>query len=194
MSNRSRRQNLPTTAAEAAQQAREQADAYDSVFAPTELELDGDEPIMVPPHPNFGMLDDEATEAYEELLFRRDTEFEREPDIIIPEARLRDPVTGNETGAIVPGETQRGNLKVPYRIKDEDGNVKLLKPPWNVQVVKAAIGEDDYKRLREGGKNVSDVWRIWTRQGVEVAAREQFRSALAGGAMGLAPVSEADSE
>jgi hypothetical protein len=194
MSNRSRgRQNLPTTAAEAAQQAREQADAYDSLFAPTELELEGGDTLSIPPHPNFGMLDDEATEAYEELLFERDTLYERTPDIIYPETRVKDPTTGKETGAVIPGETQQGQLKTPYRIKDDDGTSKLVKPPWNVKVVQAVLGED-YKKLRDGGRSCADVWRIWGKQGIEVAARNQFRQAIDAGVMGMASVPEADSE
>lgn len=183
---------LPTATPDFAAQAREQADEYDSLFANTDLELNDGTTLSVPPHPDFGMLDDDAMDAYTELLYVRDTEYEREPDIYYPEQRLKNP-DGTESGVVLPADTKRGDLKSPYRTKDAEGNSTLVKPAWTTQLVMAALGEPNYRRLREGGKSSADVWRIWGRQGVEAQARETFRSQVNASPVALAPVPKTDS-
>lgn len=59
---------LPNTESDAASKAREQAEAYNSILADQELELEDGSILKVPPHPDLGMMDDEQMEAYEELL------------------------------------------------------------------------------------------------------------------------------
>lgn len=188
--------NLDATSPAAAAEAREQADAYDSLFANREITLDDGDTVSIPPHPDLRMLDDENMAAYEELLFEMDTTYDREHDIFIPEQRLKDS-DGKETGTVVPAETIRGNLKMPFRrtTKNTDGEdvTELIKPPHSVKVVIAALGEDTYKRLREGGRSAADVWRIWSTQGLEVKQR-QGRSATDAGTVDLASVSEAGSQ
>lgn len=180
---------LNTAAANAAAEARAQADAYDAIFATPPIQLDNDMgELKIPPHPDFGMLDDEATDRYEELLFERDTVYAREPDIQVPEQTIN--------GITHPGETIRGQLKTPYRtlVTDDDGNTteRRLSPPWTVLVVQAALGELDYKRLKEGGKSSADVWKIWGKQSLEAKER-QGRSSGNTGSVGVETVSEADS-
>lgn len=192
MTNKTNARNLAHTSPDAAREAREQAEAYDSIFATREIVLDDGSVVKVPPHPDLGMLDDDAQEAYEQLLFERDTEYEREPDIYIPEQRLRDPKTGHETGIVQPAETVPGRLKTPYRRRIDDRSVRVT-PPWSIQLAKIALGEVEYKRLREGGKGAGDVWKIWSTQGLE-AKQRQGRSEADGGAVDLAAISEADSQ
>lgn len=165
----------------AGQRAREQADAYDSIFSSTPLELDnGDEPVMVPPHPNLRMLDDDRLEAYEELLFESES-YDREPDLYIPEQKL-------SSGITLPSETRRGALMQPYR---KDG--QLLKPPFSVRMVMACLGDDEYKRLRAGGRSAGDVQRIWNKQSQTLADRQTFRSETNGSPSHLEPVPGGDS-
>lgn len=178
---------LETAPANAAREALEQAKAYESVFEPTELQLNDGTTVQVPPHPDLGMLDDERLDDYEELLFERDTTYDREPDIFYPEQKLTD-ADGHLTGAVLPAETKRGPLKVPYRINGE-----RLRPGWSVRVVTAVLGELEYKRLREGGKSAKDVWAIWQKRNLEVAER-RARSQADGSPVALVPVSEADSQ
>lgn len=147
-------------------EAREQAEAYESLFAPRHLELDDGETIQIPPHPNLGMWDDEQQAEYEELLFETES-YDRGPDVFIPEQRLRDK-DGTETGVVLPAETRPGPLLTPYRKQGE-----LVKPPHSVRIVQAALGEDGYKRLREGGRSAADVWRIWNKQGFELTDRQK---------------------
>lgn len=193
MANRAaRRSNLSHTPANAAEQAREQAEAYNSLFADREIELDNGEILTIPPHPDFGMLDDDCTEAYEELQFEADTQYVRDPDIIIPEHRMKNEA-GVEYGPVIPEEIIRGALKRPFR-KLVDGEEVLVKPPFSVQQVKAAIGDDKFKLLKEGGRGANDVWRVWGQQGMEVRARQATDTKSNGGAVGVASVSEADSE
>lgn len=177
--------NLPHTAPDAGVQAREQATAYDSVFADTPLELSDGTFINIPPHPDLGMLSDEAMEAYEELQFEMES-YDREEDIIIPEQRLKDS-EGNETGVVLPGSVQQGPLKRPHR---KDG--VLIKPPYSVRVARIALGEDGYKRLTEGGKSSADVWRIWGAQATELRKRQDEDSKSDGGSLAVEAVPETD--
>lgn len=182
--------NLDSTSPLAAAEAREQAEAYESLFADPVIELDNGE-MTVPPHPDFGMLDDDQMEAYEELLFEKDTLYERQPDVFIPEQRLKDPATGNENGVVLPAETQPGTLKYPYRYKETG---KLVKPPHSVKVVQAALGEIKYKQLREGGRGAKDVWKAWNAQALAVAQRRAADSKSAAGPVAVAPIPEANSQ
>jgi hypothetical protein len=145
---------------DAVQRARAQAGAYDSVFASHQLDLnDGLPPLVIPPHPNLRMLDDDQQQAYEELMFEVES-YDRDPDIYIPEQTLT-------SGVVLPEATRRGDLLLPYR---KDG--KLVKPPHSVRVVQVCLGDDAYKRLKAAGKNASDIWKIWNQQGLELTERQ----------------------
>ena len=173
--------NLPHTAPGAGKQAREQGSAYDSLFGDTELELDDGNTILVPPHPDLGMLDDEAMEQYEELQFEMES-YDREEDIHIPEQRLKDS-NGNETGVVLPASVSQGALKRPYR-----KNGELIKPPHSVRVARLALGDATYQKLVAGGKSAGDVWRIWAKQAAELRDREAEDSKSEGGSVDLAAV------
>ena len=179
--------NLPNTASNAGRQARDQASVYDSLFADTKLELDDGSFLSVPPHPDLGMLDDDQMDAYEDLVMEQET-YDREEDIYIPEQRLLD-AQGNETGVVLPASTEKGALKRPFRI---DG-VRVT-PAYSVRVAQIALGEEGYSRLRKGGRAAADVWRVWGRQAADLADRQAADDKSAGGALGLAAVSETDSE
>lgn len=173
--------NLPTTGLDAGAEALTQADEYESLFGTTDLLLDDGDVIKVPPHPDYGMCSDEAQEAYDELLFVVDTQYDREPDIQVPEQKL-------ENGFVLPAETRRGALKSPSRIKNE-----LVKPPHTVKVAQIALGEVEYKRLQAGGRSAADVWKIWGQQGIKMKERQQRDSKSNGGALAVAPVPTTDS-
>ena len=179
--------NMPNTAPNAGAQARAQANVYDSLFSDTKLELNDGSSIAIPPHPDLGMLDDDQMDAYEDLVMELET-YDREDDIFIPEQRLLD-AKGNETGVVLPSSTERGQVKRPFR---KDG--VRVKPAHSVRVAKIALGEEGYQRLRAGGRSAKDVWRIWGRQAAELADRSAADDKSDGGALGLAAVSETDSE
>lgn len=187
MSQNAQSRNLPNTAPNAGRQARDQASAYDSLFADTKLELDDGSFISVPPHPDLGMLDDDQMDAYEDLVIEQES-YDREEDIYIPEQRLLD-AQGNETGVVLPARTEPGALKRPFRI-----NGVRVKPAHSVRVAQIALGEEGYARLRKGGRSAADVWRIWGRQAAELADRQAADDKSPRGALGLATVSETDSE
>lgn len=173
--------NLPHTDPNAGRQAREQADAYDSMFADIEMELDDGTTISIPPHPDLGMLDDEAMEQYEELQFEMES-YDREEDIHIPEQRLKDS-NGNENGVVLPATTSPGALKRPYR-----KNGELIKPPHSVRVARIALGEAGYQRLLAGGRSAGDVWRLWAKQAAELRDREATDSKSEGSSVDLEAV------
>lgn len=177
--------NLPHTAPNAGDQAREQATEYDSVFKDTVLTLDDGTTINVPPHPDLAMLNDEAMQEYEEYQFEMES-YDREDDIIIPEQRLLD-ADGRETGVVLPGSVQRGALKRPFRKDDE-----LIRPPHSVRVAKIALGAENYARLVAGGKSAADVWRIWGTQAAELRRRQESDSKSDGSAVAMEAVSAAN--
>ena len=179
--------NLPHTTSNAGQQAREQADAYDSMFADIQLELNDGTTISIPPHPDLGMLDDEAMEQYEELQFEMES-YDREEEIFIPEQRLRDS-SGNENGVVLPATTSLGSLKRPYR-----KNGELIKPPHSVRVARISLGEQGYQRLVAGGKSAGDVWRLWAKQAAELRDREAGDSKSEGSSVDLEAVPSTNSK
>lgn len=179
---------LSTTPDTAASDSREQAEAYESLFAPTPLELEnGEGTLMVPPHPDWGMLDDENMQAWDEYMFEIDTVYEREPDIHIPEQRL-------ENGLTLPSDTQRGSLLVPYRKKNADDVVELVRPAHTIKVVQIALGDEEFDRLKRGGKQTADVYRIWRSQSLKIRERQAADSKSVGSAVDLEAVPETDSE
>lgn len=185
---------------DAARHAREQATAYKSAFAPTPMTLhyeDGTtEVIEIPPPPQLRMLDDDPLSDYEDLLFEAETKYDREPDRVIPEQRL-------ESGIVLPEETRRGVLKTPYRITDEEGKTQLVKPPWSIAVVEAALGKKNYGKLKsatkttwlggEGNGSAADAWRIWNEQTLEMAKRQDADTFPVQGDSSVAPVSRGNS-
>lgn len=183
---------LPSASEDAQAEAREQADAYDSLFGATPLELDDGSVVMIPPHPDYAMLDDDRMEEWDELLFAVDNIYLREPDVYVPEQRLKDD-KGNETGIVMPAETHRGALRQPFQKLDDKGKPELVKPPHSIKVVQIALGLDEYNRLKAGGKNASDVWKIWGEQSLRIRERQQRDSKSAGSPVDLAAVPETDS-
>jgi hypothetical protein len=161
------------------QRAREQAaEIPDSVFAPTPLLLDNGDVLDIPPHPNLNMLDDDRQAEYEELLFDVEENYDREPDIYYPQQTL-------DNGRVLAEETKRGALKFPYRKGGE-----LVKPPHSRRIVEIALGADGYAKLKAGGKQAADVWRIWNEQGLRVADRQNFRPQTNGRPSAVGPLSK----
>ncbi|UCR74389.1 tail assembly chaperone [Mycobacterium phage Ritam007] len=180
----------------AGKSAAEQAEQYSSVFAPRKLVLDDGTELVIPPHPNLRMLDDDALAALEALNFELES-YDREPDIFIPEQKIKDK-DGNEI--VLPAETKPGPLKTnPYRKTDKDGNTTIMNPPYEVQVAKIALGEEDYAKLRAGTINgrkgsAADVWRAWNEQSLEVKKRVDADPKSDGSSLDLEAVSSPDSE
>lgn len=183
--------------ADAGRKATEQAEAYENnVFAIRDLVLDdGVTVIKVPPHPSLRLLDDDALQSLDQLDLDLES-CERHPDIYIPEQKGKD-----RTGAEItlPAETKPGALKIPYRKIGDDGKPVLLNPPYEVQVVKIAIGEDQYKKLRAGKidghrGSAADVFRFWNNRASDLGRRRETDHKSDGGADVLEAVAAADSE
>jgi hypothetical protein len=180
-------------------EAREQAEEYNSTFASTELNLDDGTVIVVPPHPNLRMFDDDGLAALERLNLKLEG-YDRHPDNPIPERKVYDK-SGNLVSTL-PAEVQPGPLKTnPHRKTDPTtGEVlEVLDPPYEVQVAQFALGEEDYARLRAGEVNgrrgsAADVWRIWNEQGAKLVERRKTDHKSDGSAGGVAPVATPDSE
>lgn len=177
--------------------AVEQAKAYKSLFAPQLLRFDDDTTMEIPPHPGLRMMDDDRLAAYDELMFEADTEYERGPDIYVPEQTVKDR-DGNELK--LAAETRPGNLLVPYRkVNPKTGKAELVKPPHEVRVVQAVLGEQKFKELRAKSidgrpAGARDVWQLWNSRGEELQSRADDDSKSVGGASVLEDTPPSDSE
>lgn len=155
------------------QEAQDQAQANSSIFAPKTLYFDDGSQMVIPPHPSLRMMRSDRLEEYDELMFTADTEYERGPEVYIPEQTVKDR-NGDEMK--LPAETRPGNLLVPYRKRNAAGKVELVKPPHEVKVVQVVLGEDKYKELTSktiDGRPVdtSDVWDVWNGNRSELLER-----------------------
>jgi hypothetical protein len=188
---------LPTSTPEAPAQARDQAAEYSSPFAPSKLTLDDGYVIEIPPHPSLQMFDDEAQAELDALHLDLEENYERHPDVQVPEQTVYDKVSGKVI-SVFPPTTQRGALKEPYRKKVGE-KTELMNPPYKVRVVQIAIGEENYARLRAGTVDghrgsAADVWRIWSEKGLEVAKREKEDTFRQEGSVDLEAVPTPDSD
>lgn len=175
--------------------AADQAKDNDGIFAPTTLRFDDGSSIEVPPNPAWRLLDDDRLEEYDELMFEAES-YDRGPDIFIPEQEFDDKA-GNRIK--LAAETKQGNLLTPYRKTDAGGVTKLIKPPHEVRVVKAALGPQQYEKLRNGlidGRRgcAADIWKLWNAAGIELAERQRDDSKSDAGASILEALPEADSK
>lgn len=187
--------DLPTRTEHAGTQARAQSAEYGGIWDSTPLTLDDGTVIHVPPDPRHRLLDDDQMEAYDTLLFEAES-YDRGDDIVVPEQKVYDG-NGNVVTTLEP-QTRPGPLLVPYRKTDANGNTALISPSWEVRVVKAALGDDDYAKLRAGtvdGERGSarHIQQIWTEHNAKIRERQAADSKSAGGAVDMATVPAADS-
>lgn len=179
----------------ASAESREQATAYGSIFAPHKLTFDDGTTMEIPPHPSLRMFDDERQADYDQLMFEAES-YERGPDIFIPEQKVKDSA-GNEL--TLPADTRPGNLLVPYRRKNADGVIEVVRPPHEVKVVQAAIGPEAYELLRSkkiDGQQAGarHVWQVWNEQGTSLVKRQVADPKSDGGSGDLADVPASDSK
>lgn len=161
-------------------EAREQAAEATGFLASIEIE-EGGEVFEIPQR---GLMDDEQRDRLNELDLETET-WDHEPDIPIPERRLKDK-DGNETD-VLPARTVRGALKVPYR---KDG--KLIKPAYPVQVATAVLGEETYKRFHAAGGRGSDITAVLAWLDKRVEEREKVDPKSSDGDNYLAAVADGD--
>jgi hypothetical protein len=185
--------DLPTKSPNAAQDAREQARTYRSIFAGPILTFDDGTTMELPPHPNLRMFDEDTLAAYDELLFDVETNCDRSPDVWIPEQKVKDS-EGNEI--TLPATLRRGELLTPLR-KTVDGKTELVKPPHEVRLVRTILGDKQYQVLRSKTVNgrkagANDVWRSWNERGEDLMERRDADPKSDDGAVDSAPVPAAD--
>ncbi len=179
----------------AGRDARAQAAEYVvDYFASTPLTLDDGTVIHVPPDPRLRLLDDDQQAVYDALLLESES-FDRGPDIVIPPQQVRDK-EGNLVNTL-PEQRQPGPLLVPYRKTDENGVTRPIAPSWEMRVVKAALGDEDYAKLRAGTINgvrgaSRHIQQIWMEQNLKLEERRAADPKSAGSTGDSAPVSAPD--
>lgn len=186
----------PEINADPGAKAAEQAAAYTpaSPYAIRVLTLDDGTPIKVPPHPSLRCLDEDTQLALDQLDLELES-YDRHPDIYIPEQKGKD---RNGDEITLPAETKPGAVKQPYR-KTVNGVAELLNPPYEARVVKLALGDEEYKKLRAGTidghrGSAADIIRFWATKDSDRKAREASDSKSESGADVLEDVAAADSE
>lgn len=182
--------DLATKGEHAGTQAREQSAEYGGIWNSTPLKLDDGTVIHVPPDPRHRLLDDDQMDAYDALVFESES-YDRGDEVVIPPQKVYDN-NGNVVTEL-PAQTRPGMLLVPHR---KDG--VLITPSWEVAVVKAALGPDDYATLRAGeidGQRgtARHIQQVWADHNAKIRERQAADSKSAGGTVDLAPVPEADS-
>lgn len=136
-------------------EAKEQAGEYFGFTASVFIQVDSGKVFEIP---NPGLMNDDQQERWEELQFELE-QCDREPDIEIPERTLED-------GTVLPAQTIRGEVKVPYRINGE-----LMKPPYNVRLAKVLFGEEGYAEYKAGGGIAGQINVEWARMNREYQER-----------------------
>lgn len=169
--------------------AAEQAKEYESIFAGTTLTFDDGDTMEIPPQPSLRMLDDDCLAAYDRLIVESES-YDRE-EITLPERTVEDDEGNKMT---LPPEVSKGNFKHPYR-----KNGVPISPPWEVQEVRACLGDEQYELLRSKkikGRRAgyADVRRAWNEQGLRLMERQKADSKSADGAADLAAVAASDSQ
>lgn len=125
--------------------ARDQANAYESLFADKVLEFDDGSKMTIPPHPSLRLLDDEALERYEAYLAEVET-YDRDEN-------------GDIKG---PPFFKDGKLVTPPR------EIRIVKEVLGEEV----YAELRSKKINGRPVSARDVWRLWNEQGAAVVARE----------------------
>ncbi|AEN79876.1 tail assembly chaperone [Mycobacterium phage PhancyPhin] len=130
-------------------EAQEQADTYDSFARSGEITaLNGD--VFTVRNPLFFNVD--QLTAYNRLHHRMN-QCDRWPDVEKPEQRMksRQP-DGTEVETFVGAHTVRGDYIEPYQ---ENGI--LVEPPYEVQVCKIVMGDEEYEKFAAAGGSPREV-------------------------------------
>lgn len=147
-------------------EAREQANAYDSIFADVPLRFDDGSVEWLPPHPSLRMLDDDVLEALDEYYADIEENYDRD---------------------------ENGEIKGPPFYKN--GKRQPAKEIQVVKIVLGEGRYEELRKTKTvGGKRFSakHVWQVWTGQGNRIADRAETDPKSDGGAHVLADESAPD--
>lgn len=167
------------------QQAQDQAEQHGSFARSAKVRADDGTEFTVR-NPLY-FHEDQLT-AYHELHHRMN-KCDRWPDIEKPEQRME---TSQPDGTVVKtfigAHVQRGDYIEPYQ---EDG--MLVTPPYEVQVSKIALGEEEYGKFKAAGGSPREVVDLLAELRRGIANRVESDSKSDGGGRVLAAVPAPDS-
>jgi hypothetical protein len=123
--------------------------------------------------PHRDLFDNDQQERWEDLQDAILHEYQREPDVYVPDATAPD---GKRLIA-------KGALVVPHR--DKDGN-RL--PPMAYRLAIVLWGADGAQRAKEGGILLNEIEVVWWKQRMEMEERLGADPKSDGGGAGLAAV------
>ena len=149
---------LPPVSDEAAEKSREQLAEYFG-FASTEVIPAGGEDFVIP---NPSLLSEEQQERYDEVQHEL-RKFAHET-VVIRNAITNEVVVDPKTGEPLTSRV----LIEPH--EDLEGN--LIKPPYWSRVLKAIIGDDDYKRFIAKGGRPNQFRLVWSKMQTEMLERQ----------------------
>lgn len=172
--------------------AQEQANEYDGFARSGTIVARKSGETFTIPNPMF--FDDDQLAAYQ-ALHHLMNQCDRWPDTEIPEQSIEsvDP-NGAKVKTHNGAHVRRGDYIEPYQQTDKDGVTRLIDPPYEVQVAKIVLGEEDYARFKAGGGSSRELTMVLAKLRERVEEREAADSKSAGGSAGSAVVAAADSE
>lgn len=165
---------------EALAAAREQAEDFDSFLRPLEVpKKDGG--VFLVPHP--GMLDDDASEAYQDLRFRFNQCDRVTEDV--PETTI---TMQDGTVTTMKAHTVTGGFIDPYQ---KDG--ERMTPSYNIQMAKILLGsEEKYQEFKAAGCTSNALAVAMSKRAEEMRNRTTDDSKSVGSAVVSEAVAEAD--
>ena len=167
--------------------AQEQADTYDGFARSGKIVAPGSGEEFTFRNPVF--FGDDQLAAYQALNHLMN-QCDRWPDTEIPEQSVESTDLSGATVKTHRGAyVSRGDYIEPYQ---KDG--ELIDPPYEVQVAKIVLGEDDYARFKAGGGSSRELTMVIKKLRERVEEREAADSKSAGGAADSAAVAASDSK
>ncbi|GAA2436165.1 hypothetical protein [Mycolicibacterium llatzerense] len=164
---------------EALDAAREQADDFESFLRPLEVPT-RDGGVFKVPHP--GMLDDDASEAYNEMRWtfnQCDRVTEDVPETTIT---LKDGTT-----TTMAAHTVVGGFIDPYQ---KDG--ERIRPSYNIQMAQCLLGPEKYEEFKSAGCKSNDLAIALNKRAEEMRNRTVDDSKSVDGAVVPEAVAETD--
>ncbi|GJJ22281.1 hypothetical protein [Mycolicibacterium mageritense] len=172
--------------------AQEQADTYDGFARSATITARKSGEVFTIGNPLF--FDDDQLAAYQ-ALHHRMNQCDRWPDTEIPEQSIE---STDPNGATVKthngAHVRRGDYIEPYQETDKDGVTRLVDPPYEVQVAKIVLGEEDYARFKAGGGSSRELTMKLQKLRERVEEREAADPKSVGGAADSAAVAASDSK
>lgn len=171
-------------------QAQDQADANESFARSLPITTEDGSVFQVRNPLFFNAKQLKANTA----LHYRINHADRWPDRHVPEQRMvSQEKDGTKVETFVGAHVQRGDFIEPYQETDEHGDVKMIDPPYEIQMSMIVLG-DEYQRFEDSGGSPRELCELLKDLRDGVANRVDADPKSLGSTGVLEAGSEADSQ